>query len=82
MVQCQAADDGTAAVSVNRATEVWTFHYLNPLCWEKNRIRQENCVKKQLTVFIAYFSGGVSLGGMGLTCKPHREGAGNDSRKE
>lgn len=56
---------GTAAVSVNRGAEVWTFHYLNPLCWEKNHIREKNTVKKQLTVFTAYFSGGVSLVGDG-----------------
>lgn len=47
---------------------VWTFHYLKrfPLCWGKEISHQEgNCVKKQLTAFMAYFSAAVSLGGMG-----------------
>lgn len=63
------------------STEVWTFHYLNHLCWERTTLGRRTVLKKQLTVFITYFSGGVSLGGMGLRCKPHRERAGNDRRK-
>lgn len=73
----------TAEVSVNKATEAWAFHYLNPLsAGNKNHIKEENSLKKQLTVFTAYVSGVLSLGGNGVRCKPHSENAGKNRAKE
>lgn len=70
-------DAGTAAVSVNRVKEVWTFHYHNTSLYAGKRV-----TLGRKTVDSFYFSAGVSLGGMGLRCKPHRERAGKDRREE
>lgn len=73
----------TAEDSVNKAAKAWSFHYLSPRsAGKKNHITEENGVKKQLTVFTAYVSGGLSLGGNGLRCKPHSERAGKNRAKE
>lgn len=53
---------GTAAAGVNRAPQGLDLSLPAPSSAGKRITQKKQSVKKQLTVFIAYFSGGVSLG--------------------